>query len=318
MPARYRRSCQSLLILALLCVTAAWAADKRSRPVKRARPPRTWNPEVDEVFSRDATTLLSGPRPTLRKDGATPGGVEPGNGISSPAADDFAWSRLISPEVLTDEIKVSKAEADQHLSNPSAFKSGGNNQIRRLYSVNAVMFAIIARHDKDVRWKEIAAGARDLFARAGRNAKAADDATYKESKARAEDLGALLRGESIEVPPPDPDLRWDQVTDLNPLMRRLELAFEKRLRGWTAKQTEFARHQPETVHEAEIIAALAEVIHEEEFENYDDEEYVGFCEQLQKGALSVADAARLGNFEAAQSAAGQIYKACSQCHEVYR
>ena len=41
-----------------------------------------------------------------------------------------------------------------------------------------MLFAVTAQYDGDARWKDIAAGLRDSFARAAANAKVGNDATY--------------------------------------------------------------------------------------------------------------------------------------------
>ena len=288
-----------------------------AKKIERVRPPQKWDAELDEVFSRDATSLRKGARPELR--GSRPVPSEPGSGDTpSSETGGFQWSELISAETLTNEIKQAKIASDEHLRTPGVFKAGGNNEIRDYYSVVATMFAIIAEYDQEVRWQKTAAGARDLFARAGVNAKAADDATFREARDRNEDLAALMRGESIDVAEPNPDWMWHEVSEVTPLMRRLELAFDKRIRGWTAGKKEFDQHQEEILHEAELVAAIARMIRQEAFDNYDDDAYVAFCEALERGAGRVVDATKLGNLENAQAAAGDMFKACDACHADYR
>jgi hypothetical protein len=124
------------------------------------------------------------------------------------------------------EIKSYRADVAEEVRNIGVFKAGGNRQIRRQFSVLAVMFGIIAEYDQSIRWKQNAASARAAFARAAVNAKAADDNTFNESKARSQNLDDLVRGGSTEFPaPPAGEVKWPAIAERRQLMLRLDMAF---------------------------------------------------------------------------------------------
>ena len=307
----------SLAVIVLCSATAAFAEKDRAR--KRSLPPKEFDRPTTEVFSGDAKDRLRGPRPSLEpvKSGDSRPQDNPG-GESQETVKGFAWSGVISADTLVDEIKSHRTELTRGVRNLRAFKSGGNRDARLRFTVIAAMFGIAAEYDGPVRWKKQSPAARDAFASAGRNTKAADDNTFKESRQRSEDLDELIRGGSVEFRASDRPLKWHDVAERPPLMQRLEIALEKRLRPWTANVQEFRRHQNEVVHEAEIVAAVAEIIQHGGYEYVDDDDYLALCRQLGEHAAAARRAAREKDFDVLQREVGEISKSCSACHEDYR
>jgi hypothetical protein len=101
-------------------------------------------------------------------------------------------------------------------------------------------------------------------------------------------------------------------------MRRLEQAQDHGLVVWTANPAEFKKKRDEIIHEAEILAVLAEVIQQPGFEYADDETYREYARQLRQQARAVVEAANSGNADQARQATGAIKKSCDNCHEGYR
>lgn len=303
----------------MFVATTAMAGKDGSRQPptpQRSLPPEEFDRQTEEVFQGTAQDRTPGPRPSLqpRAESQQPATTADAEKLNSA----FDWSRLISADTLADEIKSHRTELTQDVRNVRTFRAGANRDARMRLSVIAVMFGLTAEYDGPVRWQKQAAGARDAFASSGRNSKAADDNTFKEARRRSEDLDELIRGGSVEFPKSGDTPRWDEIAERPPLMQRLEISLDKRLRPWTANAREFQRHQREAVHEAEVVAALAEIIQHEEYEFYDDDEYLAFCKRLRDHAIAARTAARENNFDSLQQAVGEISKSCSACHEDYR
>jgi hypothetical protein len=323
------RGVSSLAIVAAMVGQQWLAAEGPANSAKRRALPPKWDQRTLDKFFPDPRATLDGERPafgnasgvatnTPHSDDVGAAGNTADSAIPLPAGD-FAWSKLIAAESLVDEIKSYPNLVKADVKSPSDFKGGGFKRARRDFSMLAVAFAVIADYDGDVRWKSQALVARDLFARAGFNCKAATDQTFSESKARADDLAALIRGETLPVSAnPEPKIEWPKVANRPPLMSRLELAQQNRLAIWTANPGDFTKNLDAISREAQIVAVLSEVIQRDGFEFTDDSNYKGFARDLQKHALEIAEAAKVKNFDQARIAAGELAKACSNCHGSFR
>ena len=111
---------------------------------------------------------------------------------------------------------------------------------------------------------------------------------------------------------------WSQVADRPPLMQRLNIAHEERLTKWLANEREFAEHRDDVRHEAQLVAAIADVIGREGFDYWDDEQYAAYARELRQAASDVAAAVEHDNFTKSREAGGRMTKACADCHEGYR
>ncbi len=323
----YCRALVSIAIVATIIGQRWLAADAPANSGKKRVLPPKWDQRTLDKFFTDARSTLEGERPnfssgtSLSPSKTASSGNPPGPGAPDTAtpAGDFAWSKIISPEALQDEIKSYQNLVKDDVKNPSAFKGEGFKRARRNFSMLAVAFAVIAEYDGDVRWKNQALVARDLFAKTGFNCKVATDQSFSDAKARADDLIALVRGETLPATGnPETKTQWAKVANRPPLMNRLELAQQNRIAIWTANAGDFGKNLEAINREAQIVAVLAEVIQREGYDFTDDNSYKGFARDLEKHALEVSEAAKSKNFEQARLAAGELAKACSNCHGSFR
>ena len=132
-------------------------------------------------------------------------------------------------------------------------------------------------------------------------------------------MANLVRGNPTALPANiDSTTTWKKVTDRPPLMSRIEKSQQQGVAIWTVNAGDFKKNSEQLLHEAQVIAAISEVIQREGFEFADDDTYLGFARQMRDQALEVVNAVKSKNYEQARKAAGQIDKACSGCHEGYR
>jgi hypothetical protein len=299
----------------LLGAQTSLAANESDRPAKRARPPQ-WSADDLKVFFQDAGEKLVGPRPDYSKieviDSAA---ASPSETDRLPGA---IWSKLIDGDTLETEIKRLAQDVDKDVTTPGDFKGGAYEACRRHFSVLAVLFAVAAEYDGDVRWQDAAPALRDLFSRAGYNCKVGTDQTYQESVNRKQDLADLIGGTRPRLPQAERTAEWGQVADRAPLMQRLNIAHEERLTKWLANQGQFERHRDDVRHEAQLVAMLGDVIGREGFDYWDEEDYAQHARELRQAAIDISSAVELNNYERARQAVGRATKACAACHEVYR
>ena len=309
----------------VVLIAQAQNSSRRKAPPKRATPPK-WSDDVRGVFFKDAREKLVGQRPDFLMRRATAGrsanpdgsatGEAPAGGATT--GDRFDWSRLIWAETIEDEIKAQKNLVSANVTTPTKFKGGDYRRCRTSFSVLAAMFGLAAEFDEEIRWKKEASGLRDQFSRAGGNCKVGTDQSYAEAKQRRDDLEELVRGGRFDTPKPREDWKWHEVADRPPLMKRLEVAQKERLLPWSANQGEFKRNLDGVWHEAQIVAAIAEIIQREEYEYWDDDSYLDYAKQVGKAAQEITKAVERNDYQSVRKAVGEMTKSCSECHEDYR
>jgi hypothetical protein len=307
----------ALVLIALLGAVSHGGPPKK---VKRALPPK-WSKAETDVFFPDAREKLVGKRPDYDALNAPVANTAkpPTESIATQTdAGEAGWSKVISAETLEDEVKSLQKQVSENVTTPAKFKGGGFKEGRKQFTELALLFAIIAQYDGDVRWKDKAAGVRDLMARAGQNCKVGTDASFTEAKLRKDDLEQLIQGASISASNGDADAKWDKIADRPPLMQRLEQAQQQGIAPWTANPGEFNKNASALLHEAELVAAISQSIQQPGYEFADDETYQGFARQMRSAASDVISAVKAKNYEAARAASGNIEKACSACHEGFR
>lgn len=306
-------------ITAFLCGVAIVIAKEPGERAKRARPPK-WPADVLDVFYADARQKLAGTRPdfehaeALAAAGGNAGKTQP----AAPKGAGNGWSKLIDAETIETEIKRLGPEVAKAAKSPSEFKGGGYKDCRRHFSVLAALFAVDAEYDGDVRWHDAAPALRDLFARAGHNCKAGSDQTFQEAAQCKQDLADLIAGNRPRAAKAEPQADWAKVADRPPLMQRMNIAHEDRLKKWLANKAEYTAHHDDVRHESQLVATIADIIGREGFEYADDEQYAKFAHELRQAAADVAAVVELDNFEQAQQASNRMTKACADCHEAYR
>jgi hypothetical protein len=311
----------TLLFLASTLLGGSLAcAVEGQQPPKRARPPR-WSADVLDAFFENAREKLEGERPDYAAGGdgkSKPHGAADAATAPTPATGQPAWSKLIDAATVETEIKRLAQAVAGDVSTASAFKGGKYQDCRRHFSVLAVLFAVASEYDGQVRWQDAAAGWRDALARAGRNCKAGTDQTYREATERNADLAELVAGARPSMPRADRAPPWSQIADRPPLMERMNIAHQERLTKWTANEREFAANHDEVRHEAQLVAAIANVIARDGFDYWDDEQFAEYARELRQAATDLAAGAEQNDYATARDASARITKACADCHEGYR
>ena len=307
-------------LIAVTLAPVVGAVEKEEAVISRGdriSPPGQWDQETERLFQGDPTRRLRGVRPTRIEQRN-----EKGVSISSadsivPNSQEISWHLLIPAAAVEDEIKSIYFAIGKPLARVGTFKSGGHQKVEQQFAWVATMFGILAEHSQAERWKEVAASACSHFSTASRSAKAASLQAFKNSKNRYEDLGRLIRGEKVDFDPASSSL-WSQRVDRPLLMQRLEQSYEQRLKRWSANQAQFEKNRSSLIHEAQILAVLAEIIGQPAYEFYDDDDYLSHCSQLKIHTQQVAAGAQESNLEKVQKHLGELSKTCSRCHEGYK
>jgi hypothetical protein len=305
-------------IIALLLASQPYCANAAKEPPPRRAKPPVWTPDVLDVFFEDAREHLVGDRPQ-------PTGF-PANAQTKPVASPseanssqpFAWSRIVSGEALEAEVKRLTVALREPLANQAKFKAGGYKDCRAHFSVLAVLFAVVAEHDGEVRWKEDAAMLRDSLARAAMNCKTATDQTFAEAAQRRVELEDLVRGQGLGGADATELEKWSDLAERPLLMQRMEILLQEEILPVLGNRPGFERRADEIRQKAELLAMLADVMQREEYEYWDDAGFQELATELRTATAELTKAAADANYEAVRAAAGRTSQACSQCHEGYR
>jgi cytochrome c556 len=313
-------------IAAAVCLPAvlAWSQTKAPKVVKRAQPPKLDN-SGGEFYDDAFKDGLVGERPanlgqtaaTAVVGTGTPGGSAAGSGATGIPGS--GWSGLISAATIEDEVKSLKLQVEANVTTPSDFAGKGYKLARRDFSVLAMLFGIAGEYDGEVRWKKDAPAARDVFARTAANAKVGTSQVFQEAKLRRDELGDLVNGSSpFGGKEAEAKATWKDVCNRAPLMQHLESIWEPRLKPLLADKGQFTANGSKIAHDAEMIAAIGDVLAKNGMADADDDEYQAFCAKLRDGGKAIAEAVKVKNFDAAAAGSGIISKSCVACHENYR
>ncbi len=311
-------------LIALLAAPLA-VAQTRSKVVKRAQPPKF---DKVEGFYNDAFAEgLVGARPenlsqafaVSASGAATPASPMPAAGAGHAGLAGSGWSAIISATTIEDEVKALKLSVDQGVTTPSDFAGKGHKTARRDLSMLAMLFGIAGEFDGDVRWKKDAPAARDAFGRTAANAKVGTLQVFQEAKLRKEELQDLIGGGNpFTGKEAETKASWKEVCGRAPLMQHLEAIWEPKLKPLLADGGKFTANAAKVQHDAEIIAAMGEVLSKEGMPDADSDEYKAFCAKLREGAKAIIDGAKTKNYSTATQGSATINKACTECHESYR
>lgn len=279
----------------------------------RARPPQ-WSQEVLDVFFDDAREQLVGDRPDFSASMGQVAAVAEGTSNEKGQA----WSTLIDVDALTTEIKRVVNQIARTVLREGAFKSEGHRLCQRDFRLLAIWFGVVVEFEEEVRWQQNAGAMRDYLIDVAENCEEGNDKSLAAAQEASEVLAELMRGQSPTLPSPSSANPTEEATDLGDSMQRMKQAAEEKIAPALVRGREFRKGRNEIAHEAQILAVLARIARQEGFGYSDDEVYLEYTRQLEQAAVDLGQAARNGDFEAAEQAGGRLKQSCVSCHEDYR
>lgn len=237
-------------------------------------------------------------------------------GEDQPEKEKTGWSRIISAATLEAEILAHQAELKKATATQQAFQAGGHLQARNSFNALAMLLAIVADYEDEVRFRQSAEIAMPRFRQAALNCKVATQASYREAKERLADLAAITAGEKLAGEAGKID--WTALADRAPLMRQLEkshtIIFKDRLKD----EQRFAEGRQSIRQQAELIAAVGAILRGTGMPDVGEADYVGYAAALSGFAERLASDAERGNYQQAKKSLGQVQQECSNCHENFR
>lgn len=320
----YSQSRIVLLLVGVMALGGGSLMAQRNRKPQRALPPKFTGKEFAGTFFDDVAGQLQGPRPTgqpsavpLAAASKSPSSLSnnPGKEVVGGQSSD-GWNQLISGSTIEDMVKNSKLRLDQLVANQNKF-AGGYVEVRREFSLQALLFAVIEQFQGEVRWKRSAPVARAAFVRVAANSKVTSAQAFKEAKQRVQDLAELLNGNNLEGTAGS-ELDWGSVIDRVPLMQLLEWAQQGYINSHSASKESFGQHKEELLRFSQLVAVLGKAAIMKDMPDASDPEYRALGEQLIAQVQQIVEAVESDNPDLARKAAGQVGQTCTKCHDGFR
>ena len=309
---------QSTFYLCAICLVVAPSWANAQFPGSQVKATLT---QEELAEKKQKLYLLRNPGDPIRLDIKFGNQNTAGPDVNKPTAQTFPWAKFISPGTLEKEISLLTTQNQEHLANSGVFVGKGFKKIRDNYAVAASLFQVASQYDGNLKYKEEGAGLRDLLAsipmKIENDDAKPDDAMYAEAQLGQQALEKLAAGSKAGVAN-GPPRKGVEVTPDKAIMRRMELAQDRRIRGWTASADDFSKNAENIQHEAELLAVMCQIIMDKSYPTAEGEDYQGWAKQLQQDCIDIVAAVKSKNHDAASKASSDMLKQCSACHEGYR
>lgn len=302
---------------------------KSDQPVLRAKRPKFDPAAADKIYFRDFfNEALVGPRPNLslfENPAALTGNPPPGSsngeggsgeGDGTDAAKPF--DPLISGTVIEDEIKRATNLLPSQITTPGRFKTEYQS-VHQSFSQLATLFAINEAYGKEVRWHDDAAAFRASLGKTAAGTRVGTQQAYQIATRSKDDLDQIVRGgRSGLTAPEEPFEDWSTVVDRTPMMIWLDQLYLQQLKPWSSDEAAVRQNKDAILQNAELVAALSQVILMPEMDDHADSDYAKHAESMKAAAQELKAALAIENFAGAQTAINGIGQSCSNCHEDFR
>lgn len=289
-------------------------------PELRARRPQL-DQQVNPFFKDFQAEALVGSPPDwsqLSKMGKPGSSSITGAAGSEVAEGAGGFDSLISSSVMEDEIKKSANLLTTQITTPVKFRSDYRD-VHQTYSQLAALFAINEVYAGEVRWHDDAPAFRELMGRTAAGTRVSTPQAYQMALQTREDLQQIIRGGRASVSASGEPLEdWGGVVDRTPMMSWLEQLATEEMRQFSSDEETIKENQSELLHDAELVAAIAQLLVQPEMDEYDDDDYAAHAQAMKRAALEVKNALELQDYQGVQDAVNSINQSCDDCHADFR
>ena len=242
---------------------------------------------------------------------------ESGGGESAVVTSDDSWDSLISIDDLQNEITNAR-----NFLNRSIQSYGDYKKVTLMIPGKAASIAVLAsvamEHPQEVNWKPDAIYVRDLARQMNEEPLQANKKDHTKVLGLFENIASTLdRSKPAGLAEPNADDSFADVAGMDMVMVRLDEA-EKRLRTEAGSEAAFDAKKVMIDHEAAILATFSHVITLEAYGYADDEEFVGYANQIVQAAKGIRTATQANDFSSYELARSKVSTSCSDCHSAYR
>jgi hypothetical protein len=227
-----------------------------------------------------------------------------------------SWDKYISEEMLQGEIKRIRNKLNSKLNSVGNFN-------RELLSIQidaatlAALAAIVPDHSGKFTWKEKAKYVRDFAAEIAVAAENRGRPAFEKAEKPFLNIIEILDGGTpAELPDSEDKADFSDAADRNLLMKNLK---EKQdwIRTTISGESELKSNQEDLLPRVALLAALGQVVNQEDYVFADEENYQKYCKDLIEGSLMMTEATKQEDFTKFKKGFELFNKSCNDCHPEY-
>ncbi|MBL4884226.1 MAG: cytochrome c [Planctomycetaceae bacterium] len=263
------------------------------------------------------STMLAGqetadtPATTTEKPADTPKSMK-----KEEAATAESWDQIISHEMLVSEIKRIRNKLNANLQSVGSFN-------RELIAIQidaatlAAMAGIAAQHSGEFTWKDKAKYVRDFSSTIAMAAESRGRPAFEKAETPFLNIIEILDGGSpAELPDSDDETVFSDVADRNLSMKKVK-ENQDWLRTTISGEDEMKSNSEDVLARAALLAAIGQVVNQEDYVFADEEDYRTYCRELIEGSLMMTEGAKSDDFETYKKGFEILNKSCGNCHGKY-
>ncbi|MEX0717705.1 MAG: hypothetical protein WD066_14015 [Planctomycetaceae bacterium] len=291
---------------------------------------RKWVGKVPlDVFFDDPLRIVEDSRPVATASASSPSSVptvSPAPSIApvgatattaQPAATAGNWADAIGHDVLDDEVKKIVNRLNEKLQTVGTYNSS-HLELPPHINTLAVLAEVAVEHPGEVRWKDKAKYIRDLAGRMAAEKLQQGAKSHKALQEPFEQITVLMSGSDPGGLPDSPERRpFSEVSEFFYIMKRIESG-STWLKVNVTSDEALSSSKEDVLREAGVLSVLGKVIVSEGSDYADFEDFVGYSKDLVEAGRQMTAAAHAGNFAEYDKGITRAYKACQECHSVYK
>ncbi|MBL4885425.1 MAG: cytochrome c, partial [Planctomycetaceae bacterium] len=123
-------------------------------------------------------------------------------------------------------------------------------------------------------------------------------------------------GSPAELPDSDDETVFSDVADRNLLMKKVK-ENQDWLRTTISGEDEMKSNSEDVLARAALLAAIGQVVNQEDYVFADEDDYRTYCRELIEGSLMMTEGAKSDDFETYKKGFEILNKSCGNCHGKY-
>lgn len=226
------------------------------------------------------------------------------------------WDQIIPHEMLMGEIKRLRNDLNSKLNSVGNFN-------RELISIQinaatlAAMAGIAGQNNGEFTWKDKAKYVRDLSAEIAIAAENRGRPAFEAAEKPFLNIIEILDGGSpAELPDAEDETIFSDIADRNLLMKNLKEIGDW-IRTTVSNEKEMKSYQEDLLTRSALLAAIGQVVSQEDYAFADEENYQDYCKDLIQGSLMMTKGIQAEDYSTFEKGFELFNKSCKDCHPEY-